>query len=342
MIKQLALMFFSFAAMYAALFAASMVFTPDPKVMDTLYSRDTIYATDPKYVVMGRHIFRDRKDRVYLLGASNTAHGLRPDIIQKRIPGYEVNSLSVMGSNSVEIYKTIELLKQALPAGSSNNNVIVIGLTWALFASEDTRYSKVDLEKLRYGLYREKPEGIIPIVPPEYIPLASQLLRPYLMISHCFSNVKQAALRAIGKGKDDDVAVWLGQDNLILDEKAKAVGLEFVASYIGTKDEKLSDEQIHEFLKTIDIVEREGWKLYIVDLPTPDWIMEESPTFRDYQSRKLEIINYISRKKHVYYLNFQDMDDSSTFVDAAHPKMSAARIWSDRLGRELSASLSKN
>jgi hypothetical protein len=353
--KHFLILSFSITAFFALIIALSLKLYPILPRMDTEHSSETarkfsktLFIGEPSEVVLGRYPLKSDLDNVILFGSSNVREGLRPDLINNILPGYNVHNMAVGASNITQIVEIVELADEYTPPKMSEGkrrDIIVLGVWYGSFLNNEERWkgepTDVTNEKLRFGLYKKASSGkIVPAIPSEYFDTTLLLLRPYLLISKFRSQISAIGRSFIGNLLSIKSLIRtqdLDRDSVAaIDEKGKAKAMQFWYQTMGGhKGLDFKNEQFEYLMELAAKLQQQERILVIVDLPIARWHAQQSQHFKDYQKRKEPYIDSLIKSKRAHYINLQDLDDESTFYDSAHPRPSKAVEWSERLGANL-------
>src|SRR5215510_10769591 len=102
--KQLTITIAFTAVIYGLLIVGGMALVPEPSIglgLDSPDAANTVFMTQPKYVVLNRAALADDGGRksVILIGSSNVARGFAQSDLQSLVPNAVVHNLAVSGSN---------------------------------------------------------------------------------------------------------------------------------------------------------------------------------------------------------------------------------------------------
>lgn len=340
-VKQAALLLLCIGTLYGAAWALAitMIYPTADGPMDTraVGSPDgAVYLNTTRYLVWNRGALRGPSPKILMIGGSNFQAALRLDEVRREVrqglSGPEVHNLSIGGMNITQMRQVLDLAYEAAPAATWRKTTFVIAISYALFVHDGHHWptwerataSRVELEMLRFGLYRKQAGKFIVAIPPLLIPEFAVFLRPYFVLARLRVDVTSKIKALFARSPQT-----LGGDI------SKADAMKMWDRYMGVPDGRLVDEQFHHLVSLAQRVTAKGGRLVIVDMPLPRWHMDRSPYFRDYQQRKIKFLKTTSSSDRVTILNFQDMDDDADYRDSGHVNQAGAIKLSRRLGAAL-------
>lgn len=314
------------------------------KIVDTGASASSIYFYEPKYVVYGRKPLQKKTNKVILLGASNVREGFRPEQIQPFIPGYTVHNVTVGATNFTQMKQIVELLHESLPHEKRQENIFVIGIWYGLFVDNKARWkdgkTDIDNEKIRYGLYKQSKDNITPVLPSPYINYLIEAVQPFLVfdkyVNAYFTKPIGNLNQYIFSNKGQTSKATLKNDDIVLTDIEKGKALTFWRQYMGDLNESFMEEQFTVLKEIVDIINKSGGKVIIIDMPIAKWHADRSKYYHVYKDK---IKDFMSELKPALYLNYQDMNDNLDYYDSAHPKPKVTMKWGTRLAKDINNSL---
>jgi hypothetical protein len=327
-----------FTALYALAFCVSLLFFPlSSENSATLYAYRAIgslYRTEPKYIVLNRAPLIGSESGVFVIGASNVALSFNPDELQPLMPEVRVHNLSLGGANVTELRQIVQLIKEVVPPSSFCGHTFVFGLWYGLFIDDATRWkgapTDIEIEALRYGLYRRSGEAVEPRLPTAWFPYATLALRPLL------------ALEVATKGSLQPLRKWLeGErthtdlDTITPDQAAKEKVLREWSKKVGSRDGRLRDEQFDVLVEMVRALADCGARVVLVDLPMPEWHRIRSPFVRDYRQRLAQHLEAVSGLPTVRYHDFHARFPDAHFYDEVHPRPRVRNLWAAALATAL-------
>lgn len=339
-LKQAGILSLCVVALYGVAWGLAMaIFPPVGGPMDTRAvnnPKGAVYLNTTRYLVWNRGVLRHPTPKILLVGGSNLQAALRLDEIRPRLTGTDVHNLSIGGMNITQMGLVFELAQEAISPEAWRKTIFVAAISYALFVHDDHHWptwerasaSRVELEMLRFGLYRKQEGKFIAQIPPRYIPEFALFLRPYLALARLRVDVTSAVTRLMRSHSQPSPGAG---------KFSKAAAMKMWRRYMGAPVGPQRDEQFLRLVSLAKRITRNGGRLLIVDMPLPRWHTERSPYFRDYQKRKIEFLNAasVSSSGRVTILNLQDMDDESDYRDSGHVNGAGAVKLSRRLAKAL-------
>jgi hypothetical protein len=288
---------------YAAALGVSLLAYPPTEGGDTLDTGNawaTIYHSEPRAVVLGRAPLGLPGRQIALLGASNVEVPFPTAALRPLLPGWRI------------------------PPAQRSDLTVVIGIWYGLFIADERRWkgrlTDIEVEGLRYGIYRRSEAGLLPVMAPSWLDYASFALRPLLAVEVALKNRLGRWRQRIGSGPRD-----LNAPPLNATEREDA--LRFWAEQVGTPGGRLDDAQFARLLGMVRRLSGAGTRMILLDLPLPSWHRAQSPSFADYEQRKRPWLSSATALPGVTYRNLQALGDDADFYDEVHPRPPAREKW---------------
>jgi hypothetical protein len=339
-VKQALYLAAALIGIYAILLALSYALVPgvsETKGLDSSLAEDSIFTTDPKYVFLNRAAVRPAVGRIVFVGASNTAVGFKQQEVQQLVPSFEVDNLSVGGSNMTQVAQIVDLVQDLQAPAARRRTTYVIGIWYGMFVPDEFRWATpdrhkgdtdIDIERYRYGFYRRSDNGPRQILPSDKLSLGVMLIHPYLVFDD-LSRAVSKGLRDRLKGKpprrtDDE------RNASIVAEAERVAALKYWQEQMHS-DGPIAEEQ---FLVLRDLIARilaQGSKAVLVDLPIPHWHAERSPFYAEYVDRKNTLLAGLKGRPGFGYLEMADKNDDLDFSDEVHPKPRVTPLWATQV-----------
>ena len=184
-LRQSGLLLIALAAIYGALLAVTLVVVPRPDEaagLDTATAGQTLFMTEPKYIYLNRRQLRSEVPQVVLLGASNVVVGLRQPEVASLVKGATVHNLAIGGANMTEVQQVFDLVHEMQSPAGRHRTVYVVGIWYGMFFENRQHWytpdrhpgdTDIDIERLRYGFCRRGASGVVSVLPPAYLDVAS-------------------------------------------------------------------------------------------------------------------------------------------------------------------------
>lgn len=342
-LKQAALTFVSFAALYAIILAFSFVVLPAPSrdgVLDAQTAGDTLYMTTPKYVFLGRSVLAGPGKKVILVGASNTGNGLRPNIIQPLITCAKINNLAVGGANIYEVGQIIDLVHEVQNDADRRSNTFVIGVSYGMFVDSDIRYSDadrhsgetdIDIERYRYGFFRRSGNGPVSVIAPQWLDIGVVAIRPILLLEKITRDVRTFIEKVTGRSRDRTEAE---REAAVMTEMQKREALAYWRQQMGNRD-SISLNQAAELKRIVGQLLSSGEEVVLIDLPIPAWHRDASQYYAGYRGALTALARSFEGSPGFEFLSMSDLDGNLDYSDEVHAKPHLAVVWSKRLAGTL-------
>jgi hypothetical protein len=335
-LRQVFFLSVALGGIYALLLAVSYLFvtTANQKEgLDSGVAASTIFMTDPKYVFLNRAALRPEAPRVVLVGASNTAVGLKQREVQALLPNVEVDNLSVGGSNITQIAQVVDLVQELQDSAARHRTTFVIGVWYGTFAEDKFRWNTpdrhagdtdIDIERYRYGFYRRSESGPKQMLPAGYLPLGVILIHPFLVFDELSRRASQEIRdRLFGRAPTRTDAQ---RDASVVSAQEKEAALTYWREQMHS-DGPIADEQFVVLGNLIDRILAQGSKVVLVDLPIPRWHADRSPYYQEYQSHRKALLSELGAREGFAYLEMGDLNADLEFSDEVHPKPRITPLW---------------
>ena len=328
-------------ALYGTLLGASYVAFPDrgEREIDTQQAKDTLYATEPKYLVFNLRALDHPGARVLLLGGSNVREGLRSTSLRPLIGDVEIDNLAIGACDVREIAQIVDAVYAHVPRQSWRDLTFVVGIWYGLFRNEARSWpngvTDIDKELLRYGLYYRDGNAMRRRMPASWEPALQQALRPLLWISRIYDIYVSAStdrlrikiLRLVGEAPLD-VHVE-DRDRFTLTPAERAASLEYWRQYMGPAD--AWDGRAFGVLgDLVRAITGRGSRLVLLDLPLPPWHRAGVPYDEEYRRLEQPFLRDVAALPGVSYLSLRDDFGDDDFYDSAHPRPRVVGRWADR------------
>jgi hypothetical protein len=321
------------------LFSITLLPPDKSTAMDSLAihnSSGEIYLNSPRYIVWNRDSLKRSTSKIILVGGSNLRKAIKMDIVRSKIRDIDVHNLSVGGMNITQAVHVIDLAYEMIPKPNFEKTTIVLALSYALFVHDKHRWQKIEglkdsrvaTEMIKIGLYQKVNGTLQPNIQPKYIPLLANFLRPFFTMAYAKSKLTKFIKRKLTLPRKHIDQNW---SNLIIQNNA----FKYWTEYMGSDNSTLNLEQFIKLKKLIASIRKKGSRVIIVDMPLPQWHMDRSAFFQEYQKIK---DSYFGRKQPNLlesYINFYDQNDIKEFADSGHLNQNGALNFSRRLGQEL-------
>lgn len=322
--------------LYVVLLGASLALVPNTTpngALDTGIARQTLFMTEPKYMMLNRDQLAGPEPKVMLIGASNTVIGLRQSVMSPLLPNVPVNNLAIGGANMTEIRESVDFVNEVQSPAVRHNNIFVIGVWYGLFADDSVKWytqdrnggdTDLDIEAYRYGFYRRTPQGPVPVLPPEYLPQGVTAIHPLLAFDYS-SRQFNKLLGKLGIKHEKPEFTDEVRNAMVVTDAQRTEFLDFWRDTI--KYPHLSDKSYAELARIIDKVTADGGQVVVADLPIPRWHAAASPYQAEYRARIEKLMATYANRPQVTYVKIQGVDADDNFYDEVHPKPRVVPEW---------------
>jgi hypothetical protein len=341
-LKQCLIVLAFFVALYAAVFAVTILIYPFPKQsggLDTATAPRTIFTTEPKYVFLDRAPLRSEGPKLILLGASNVVAGFKLRELQPLLPDMVVNNLAIGGSNVTEMREVVSLVREEQGAAESQHTLYVIGLWYGMFVENEVHWNTpdrhagdtdIDIERYRYGFYRRTAAGPVAVLPPRFLDYGVIAIQPYLALDRFVRDASDFLSNRPPPLTDRE------RNAMVLTEDEKSRLMSTWTRYMG-RPGPVGDQQFGELEQTVGDIVASGARVILVTLPLPKWHEESSPYQQSYLEKRDRMLDRLAGRPGVSILSLEDLCANADFQDEVHPKPSVSHLWSERLASFISS-----
>lgn len=318
---------FFFCALYIFMLALSFALFPDDPTsyVDTYEAPQSIYTTDPKYLLFSIDRLARSDTRVILLGSSIVRDGLRPHELSPLL-GVSVDNLAIGTSDLAEQRQALEMAYEQIDPENWHKLTIVVGMFYGNFVESKQVHpsgtTNIDAEKVRYGLESSDRTG-----ESQQFAFKQWMLRPLFLTSRwnlilapkIRSLVSKVGRSLLGQFSvpDEPTRNDRNSHRLTVDEKNNALRLWNI--YMGPIAQ-WKEDNFFALVKLAQLATSKKSKLVVLDLPLPQWHRDASPYFQLYESRKLRFIDEIKAMSGVTYSSLQNSLGDEDFYDSGHPR----------------------
>jgi hypothetical protein len=321
---------------YVALVAVAVLAwpLPDDRTAGFFQSSDapnTLFRTEPKYVVYGRKALEQDRSMIVVLGSSNAAGAIHLERFRDRLPDRYVANVALPGSNVTQIAQAHDLIAEITPPEARRNITYVIGIWYGIFGTDAARWhgnpTDIEIELARYGLYRKVGSEWVPLLSAHRMDLVTTLIRPLL------------GLDKLIKGRLHPLRVWFEKGEIatsgrVLTADEKAGYIRFWKSYLNSEQGRLEDEQFETLERLVRILTAEGSRVVLVDMPIPEWHEQLSPFQADYVAKIVPLVDRLQSEGIKYVRidgHYRDVD----FIDEVHPVRAIGDQWTAQIVQAL-------
>jgi len=289
-------------------------------------------------VVYGRAPLMRSGAQVILIGASNVRFGFRSAELSTDLGGLPVQNMGISGGSPKEFGEVAQLAYEAVPEASWKDITFVLGVWYGSFVPHDTtEVQAIESEMSRYGIYRKTGDAAFESrLPRALTPALLAGVRPLILINRQWIKFNLADSIVVdldfSRPVPDAGVDLAGQDQAQLTEAEKQADIKL---RLGNGTNTVTAEGFQELVDLAQLVSSRGSRLVIVDLPLPAWHSSAVPYFKDYQERKLPVIDRLTHLPGISYIDLQDGFPDEGFADSVHPRPRETAIWAERLAAAL-------
>jgi hypothetical protein len=299
------------------------------EVLDSHHKNNSIFQDEARAGIYGSPMIVRGSDhlQVVILGVSNTVRALRPEQLQPLL-GIPVHNIGMGGQRFRAFDQMVELLYRQTPKEKRRNYVFVIAPSYPLIADMKEnmggKRSSVDEEMLRYGIFVETPQGIIPRVSDARLSSALQAVWPFMAPQAIYTVTLQTLLPKVVWSYIIKAVPFTNEETNTITftpEQNKARIDFYNTEVIDTTGAYTFDHLI----RAADRISAEGGQLVIIDLPSATWLQKATPLYAAYQQLKKPYYARLQKQKNIRFLELQDGFANEDFYDGIHVR---ARISS--------------
>ena len=345
-LRQAAYTLASFALLYAAVLAITLIVAPDreqPGRLNAWAAANTIYLTSPKYVFLRRDILNVPDRKVIMVGASNTGVGLKPDQVQPGVACAKVSNIAIGSANITEVRQMIDLVLDVQDKAARQNDTFVLAVWFGMFVDTGLLWpgaerhhgdTDIDIERYRYGFYQRTSGGPVAVAPPGWLHAEVTLIKPFLLLEQ-LARWTTAGLRNVITVRGDDNRTEAEREARLFSASERTEALKHWSKTMGG-DQTISQAQVALLHDTIDTLLQSGAKVVLVDLPLPAWHRDASPYQPGYaQMVQGRLFKEFAGRPNFAALTMPDLSADEDYSDEVHPKPSLATVWAARLAAVL-------
>lgn len=343
LIRYTALALLTSLACYAFLFVLSLVLFPERgATLDTALAAESLFGTEPKYVVFNLPRLEKSRDQIVFVGASSARDGFRPDMLKSQFASAAIVNFAISSADVQETAQVVQAVYDHVPREDWPRLTFVFGIWYGMFEPDASPWpngaTDLDTEFLRYGIYRRapSPERRIPI---SLEPLLEEVFRPLLLISRSFNlhvmpsvlSTQLFLLHLAGIETADFVhnraAAPFDGDRFTLSQQERISWLTSWRRRLGPPRAAAMAGEMGSLDRMARDISSRGGRLVIMDLPLPDW-HRQAVLYDDVYERVLALhVPVLEKLKGVSFHTMRDGFSDDDFYDAAHPRPRATPRW---------------
>ncbi len=298
------------------------------KMIDNHRVAECIFRSGITLPIYALPIIAHNSDRpeVIIIGASNALAGLRPELLQPYLGDVPVYNIAIKAHNIYPTRQLVDLLYRQVPTQQRQNLTFVLGISDRLFVDDSKRWpngkTNIDEELLRYGIFKDSPDGVVPRVPDSWIAPTLEIMWPFFALLSSYDKAMCGLL------PDAYRPGFIHCHNFITDEvsntwhhtpQQRIDSINGNNAYMG-HDAYSNNRAFEHLLYIAERVSASGGHLVIIDLPTSAWLHDAVTSYAKYQRLKLPYIERLTKLKNISYLNLQEGFDEDALYDGVHPR----------------------
>jgi hypothetical protein len=353
-----------FVALYAG--ASLLADISIPRRADTF---DTQLATtselgwvnEQRYFMLNKSVLSRPANRVIILGASTARDPLRPQIMERNLPGWQVINASLSGAAISEIADQVDLIQQEL-SNRGGKNVFVLCLTYLQFRPVERPQgtdNPLGAEATRTGLFERRKGKLTPLFSPGAERSVMNLWRPHAVAASLPRRVFRSVfanprLPWIKNNIDqfrgaDPLARWTERIGETEDLNTLNVPADIQSALMAQRlsesdgDKPLPDTEFDRLESLIEQIRSQGDDVVIVDLPLPKWHRVGAIRMdTSYLERLASDPKVLSTSTGYNWISLREFDEDQNFFDSGHTKPKLWPLISDKVSLALAPIARRN
>lgn len=297
--------------------------------VDTRSKQQTIFQTEKRMAVYASPTIARGSDQpqVVILGPSPVGIGFRPKYLQPLLGNVRIHNIATGGQKFPSFDQLIELIYRQTPSKNRHKIIFVMGIGYGLIADTperwDNRFTDIEQEFLRYGVFKDTPNGVVSWIPDSWLSYGLQVVWPFMVPQALYNVFMQTFLpEKLWAGIVDEVTISDEKSNSL---KAKPEENIARINYYNSLIVDESGERTFEHLmRSAERIKAEGGHLVVVDLPTAAWVHDANPTYAIYQRMKAPYLARLENLGNVSYVDLQEGFADDDFYDGVHPRIRIA------------------
>jgi hypothetical protein len=337
-------------ALALALSTLELSWRPEPFDTIAATTSEPGWVNEATYLMLNKSRFAEPANRIVITGASTARDPLRPDLIQARLPGWQVANASLSGAEIAEYQDLVDLYYSERARAAGGRTIWVFGMTFMQFRPSPYRNgveNPTAAEAQRAGLYHRGADGRLAASYPPAVEHAIELLRrPQVMVASWPRRIGRTlvfessipGIRAIADRfrPHDPVQRWtdyMRDANLDAIVIPPQVRHDLLARRLADAGGDLPSpvEEYGRFASLIRFIQAHGDKVVILELPMPDWHLAGFPRSVALHRAMMARLRQMFGNDRFGYLSMEDYDAGNDYIDSAHPKPFMWPIMSARL-----------
>lgn len=314
---------FVLAAIMQCIFLALIIQLTWKDVLDSHNKNNSIFQNEGRVAIYGSPIIvsGSHQPQVVVLGVSNTVRALRPEQLQPLLGNVRVHNIGIGGQRFRSFDQMVELIYRQTPKENRRNYVFVIGPSFPLIGDTkeniESKKSALDDEMLRYRVFKETADGIVPRTSDATLPFALQVVWPFMVPEAIYivgiqtllpKMIWSYILKAIPFTHQETNTITFTPEQ----DKAR---IAFYNTFIIDTEGKHSFDYL---MRAAERITEEGGQLVIIDLPSAVWLQKATPLYAAYQRLKMPYIQRLQKQNNVHYLSLQEGFEDKDFYDGIH------------------------
>jgi hypothetical protein len=334
------------AALYALAVLSSMLeLSWRPATFDTVAATTSEpgWVNEANYLMLNKSLFAEPANRVVITGASDARDPFRPDLMERRLPGWEVANASLSGAAIAEYRDLIDLYYNEHDRAGRGRTVWVFAVTFMQFRPSPYRNgveNPTATAAMHAGLFHRGRDGrLVASYPPAVEHALEIALRPQVAASSWPRRIGRALIfessipgvKAIADRfrPNDPVQRWTDilrdadLDTLVIPPSVRRDLLARRLADAGGDIPSPAAEYVR-FANLVRDIQAHGDAVVVCDLPLPDWHLAGFPRSEAFHETMIARLRQIFGSDRFGYMSMRDLGESDNYIDSAHPK---PRLW---------------
>ena len=325
-IRYISIMVFTMALLVCLAIGASYALFPNDVRIDTAHASESLFMTEPRYLLFSLGALAHPGPRVIVLGSSNVRAGFRPEEMEPLLHRAVFN-LSVGGSNIHEMAEVVQLAFTRIPKASWPEVTFLYGIFYGQFENDAHRWmdniTDLDNEGARYGLYVRDDRRLRSNMPASWLSMAEIMLRSRLLVSWFFTHspVKEALypalLRLIGQSPSPP-----DFNSYTLTPAQRQAEIARRVSHIGEVADW--DDTFKDLRDLAHTIHDHGSRLVILDLPLPGDGAFHKTLYRQHLAA---LSGALDKMPGIAVRSMTEEFNDDDFYDLTHPRPRTTPRW---------------
>lgn len=302
------------------------------------------------------------RPQMIILGASGAQEAYRPQVLEPKVPPFQVNNLAIGAANVSEMNQALDHCLKALPDAIEMKSALLLGVSYPVFVPDQVRWQHPDFvspaivasglfvsdlkrEAQRSPAILDSENPVFQLMPASLLSLAKQRCAIWHQLNG-----------KIPSSPGDPVTSWegwnwrlsrkMGGDRSEFQKREKKhkgnndvlaprEQMNWLTNYMGPAGGKLPSEQFTILVDLIGNARRAGLLVIVADMPLPSWHRRESPFVAPYRAALKDALGNFESDTGVSFVDLSGDISDADFRDSIHPAAASVEQWTDSLAEKL-------